>query len=206
MLIALAAIPSLYSAGNPPLGSGGVDAIVFYLIAYGAMTVGAFTLLSYLSHSDHPVENVDDLAGLGSTHPALGILMTVFLLSLTGIPLTAGFFGKFVIFLSALAVPGSETMTDLANQARLFRILAVIGVLNAALGAWYYMRVVAVMYLRPGVRPLPKVVSWPGIAALVICVVVTLGAPWVLWSPAHELVPATNRETPAAAHVSVIGE
>jgi len=190
ILIALAAIPALWHRGHAPNQiSGGVDAIVFYLIAYGAMTVGAFTMLGYLSRSDRPVEKVDDLAGLGSTHPGLALLLMLFLLSLTGIPVTAGFFGKLFVFLSALSV--SDTQTT-ANQARLFQALAVIGVVNAALGGWYYLRVIATMYFRGALKPLPRVVSWTGLAALIICGAVTIAAPWTLWSPAREILPEST--------------
>ena len=80
--------------------------------------------------------------------------MAVFLFSLIGIPLTAGFAGKLMIFFGAMAVAQPE-------QARLFRILALIGALNAAVGGWYYLRILAVMYLRGALRPLEPVRSVP---------------------------------------------
>jgi NADH-quinone oxidoreductase subunit N len=94
--------------------------------------------------------------------------MGLFLLSLIGIPLTAGFAGKWFLFFGAVAVPGTE------DHPRLFKILALIAALNAAIGAWYYLRVLAVMYLRTPIKPLDKGRSIPGLAALWICALVTL--------------------------------
>jgi NADH-quinone oxidoreductase subunit N len=163
MLIGLAVASNLR---NDPVANS-LDAVVFYLVAYGAMTVGAFAVLAYLSTPQRPVETVDDLAGLSKSHPGVALLMCVFLLSLIGIPLTAGFAGKLLLFWGAMAVPQSE-------QARLFRLLALIGVLNAAVGGWYYLRIIAVMYLRTAVKPLAVVRSWPGLMTLWACALVTL--------------------------------
>jgi NADH-quinone oxidoreductase subunit N len=96
--------------------------------------------------------------------------MTLFLFSLIGIPLTAGFAGKLLLFWGALRVPADTT------DAFWFRVLALIAALNAAIGAWYYLRVVAVMYLRQSLRPLPQTRAWPALAALGVCAVVTIVA------------------------------
>jgi NADH-quinone oxidoreductase subunit N len=163
MLIGLTVAPELQAQRL----TGGVDAVLFYLVAYGAMTVGAFAVIAYLGTADRPVETVDDLAGLSGTHPGVALLMALFLFSLIGIPLTAGFAGKLLLFLGALSVPSGE-------HAWLFRALALIGALNAAVGAWYYLRILAAMYLRGTVRPLSAVRSWPGLATLWACAAVTL--------------------------------
>jgi NADH-quinone oxidoreductase subunit N len=147
--------------------TGGVAAVLFYLVAYGAMTVGAFAVLQYLSTPERPVETEDDLAGLSQTHPGVALLMALFLFSLIGIPLTAGFFGKLMLFFGALAVEGPN--------AWLFRVLALFGGLNAAIGGWYYLRILAKMYLYPPLHALEKPRSIPGLAALWVCAVVTLG-------------------------------
>src|SRR5207302_8749466 len=118
------------------------EAVLFYLVAYGAMTVGAFAILSYLSTPQRPVENEDDLLGLSQSHPGVALLMALFLFSLIGIPLTAGFAGKLFLFVGALAVDQKDELS------RLFTWLAVIGVINAAIGAWYYLRILAKMYLH----------------------------------------------------------
>ncbi|HEV3449461.1 MAG TPA: NADH-quinone oxidoreductase subunit N [Gemmataceae bacterium] len=173
MLIGLAVAPQLQHLGtvtgvHRPSIPGGVDAVLFYLVAYGGMTIGAFAVLSYLSTPQRPIEHVDDLAGLARSHPGISLIMGLFLLSLIGIPLTAGFAGKWFLFFGAVAVPGTE------DHPRLFKILALVAALNAAIGAWYYLRVLAVIYLRTPIKPLDKGRSIPGLAALWICALVTL--------------------------------
>jgi NADH-quinone oxidoreductase subunit N len=198
MLIGLAVASHLH---NDPVGSG-LDAVLFYLVAYGAMTVGAFGVLAYLSTPQRPVETVDDLAGLSKSHSGVALLMCVFLLSLIGIPLTAGFAGKLLLFWGAMAVPQS-------GQPRLFRLLALIGVLNAAVGGWYYLRIIAVMYLRTAVKPLAVVRSWPGLATLWACALVTLVLgvyPWLLVKPARGVVtPGAEKQAAVSgsSHVSL---
>jgi NADH-quinone oxidoreductase subunit N len=165
MLIALAVAPYLR---HDPNAADGVEALLFYLVSYGAMTIGAFAVIAYLSTAERPVETVDDLAGLSRTHPGVALLMTLFLFSLIGIPLTAGFNGKFLIFFGAMAVPQAEF-------AVLFVVLAFLGVLNAAIAGWYYLRVVAVMYLRNALKPLTPGQNWPGLAAICLCGLLTVG-------------------------------
>jgi NADH-quinone oxidoreductase subunit N len=164
MLIGLAVAPDLHGTDT----AGGIDAVLFYLVAYGAMTIGAFAILAYLSTPQRPVDMMDDLAGLSRSHPGVALLMAFFLFSLIGIPLTAGFAGKFVLFFGALAVPPRP------EHPWLFRILALIGVINAAIGAWYYLRIIAVMYLRNPIKPLENPRSWPGLVTLWLCALVTL--------------------------------
>jgi NADH-quinone oxidoreductase subunit N len=161
MLIALTSAPYLHSTG------GGVAPLLYYLVAYGAMTVGVFAAIAMLHRPERPVETIDDLAGLSRTHPGTALMLAVLLLSLIGIPLTAGFTGKLLIFLGAMSVPG--------DSAWLYRVLALVGVLNAAVGAWYYLRIISAMYLRTAVRPVATAGTAGGLAALVICVVLTVG-------------------------------
>jgi NADH-quinone oxidoreductase subunit N len=178
MLIGLAVAPRL--AGAPGEAVGGVEALLFYLIAYGAMTVGAFAVLHYLSTPERPVESVDDLAGLGKSHPGVALLMVLFLFSLIGIPLTGGFMGKFLLFFDAMGLSSSApglsdaARTQLAEQARLYRLLALIGAVNAAIGAWYYLRIASVMYLREGIEPLPRAKPAPVLGAIWACALLTL--------------------------------
>lgn len=174
MLVALASAPYLRSRGGPD----GVEALLYYLVAYGTMTIGAFAVLSYLNDGGQRVETVDDLAGLSSSHPVVALCMAIFMFSLIGIPLTAGFTGKFLIFFGAMAVPD--------EHAVLFRILALIGMINAAIGGWYYLRIVAIMYLRQPLRPLQNRYSISGVLTLGTCAVLTLafsvppGAQWLI--------------------------
>src|SRR5205823_5301200 len=95
-----------------------------------------------LRTKDRSVETIDDLAGLGSTQPLPALALAICLLSLSGIPPLAGFWGKFEIFASAIAASPEE-------EAGAFILLAVIGVLNAAVGAYYYLRIVVTMYYHP---------------------------------------------------------
>jgi NADH-quinone oxidoreductase subunit N len=196
MLIGLAVAPALTDAGVVP---GGVDAVLFYLIAYGAMTLGVFGVLTALHHPRRSVETVDDLAGLSRTHPGTALLMALFLFSLIGIPLTAGFAGKLLLFLGAMGVKFTPGDPQMLQQARLFRILALIGALNAAVGAWYYLRICAAMYLRNPLKPIETKPHRPSLAAVGICAALTLLLgiyPWALLRPAQEAVP---RPAPAQA-------
>jgi NADH-quinone oxidoreductase subunit N len=165
MLIGIAVA---YPPGSPTRAGtipGGVDAVVFYLVAYAAMTLGAFAVLEYLSTPARPVETEDDLAGLSGSHPGVALLMALFLFSLIGIPLTAGFVGKFLLFWCALAE---------GSQASLFRWLALIAAINAAVGAYYYLRILARMYLSTSMNAVQKGREWPGLAALWLCATVTI--------------------------------
>jgi NADH-quinone oxidoreductase subunit N len=172
MLIALAAAPYLRlpSRGGPD----GVESLLYYLVAYGCMTVGAFAVLAYVDTPQRPVETVDDLAGLSASHPGLALLMAIFLFSLIGMPLTAGFTGKLLIFLGAMGIPPMNPPPD-ADPAILFRVLAVIGMVNAAIGAWYYLRIIAAMYLRTAVRPVSRRWALPGLITIGLCAILTVG-------------------------------
>jgi NADH-quinone oxidoreductase subunit N len=164
MLVGLAVVPYLPLGSAPPVG--GVEALLFYLVAYGAMTVGLFAVLHYLGGE---VENVDDLAGLGRSHPGLALILVLFLFSMIGIPLTAGFMGKFFLFIDALGLP-----PGMVEQTRLYRILAVIMAVNAAIGAGYYLRLAVVMYLREGIEPLPPLKPRPVLGTIWFCAILTL--------------------------------
>ncbi|MBI3407817.1 MAG: NADH-quinone oxidoreductase subunit N [Planctomycetes bacterium] len=164
MLVALAAAPYLSERSS---GSDGVHALLYYLVAYGVMTIGAFAVIAFLSTPERPVDNVEDLAGLSGSHPYVALMLAVFMFSLIGMPLTAGFTGKFLIFFGAMNVVG--------EQADLYRWLAVIGMLNAAVGGWYYLRIIAVMYLRTALRPIQGRRNVPGLVTLIVCAVLTIG-------------------------------
>jgi NADH-quinone oxidoreductase subunit N len=181
MLIALAVAPYLRTNPPPgePAGPDALAALLYYLVAYGLMTIGAFSVIAFLSTRERPVETVDDLAGLSRSHPGMAAFMAIFLFSLIGIPLTAGFTGKLMVFFGAMAVPSPD-------HATWFRILALLGVLNAAIGAWYYLRIIAVMYLRTPIEPLAPRPRLAGHLTLWICAILTIGlsvppgAQWLL--------------------------
>lgn len=153
------------AAGDAPFG--GNQAVLFYLVAYGLATLGAFGVLVYLTRRARPVDHVDDLAGLGWTHPLIGLCMAVFLFSLTGIPPLAGFWAKFAVFYAALTA-GSF------SQGWWFYGVAVIGVVNAAIAAVYYLRVIGVMYLRGAAGVLKPGGGQTAFAAVLACAALTV--------------------------------
>jgi NADH-quinone oxidoreductase subunit N len=128
MLVGLAAF-----AGGQQLG---LEGLLFYGAAYSFMNLGAFAVIAALQKRAGVTSNLNTFAGLGRREPLLGILMTLFLLSLTGIPPTAGFFAKAIIILAAVQAGGWVAF------------LAVIMMLNAAAAAFYYLRVVVYMFMR----------------------------------------------------------
>jgi len=128
MLVGLAA----YAAGRME----GLQGLLFYGAAYSFMNLGAFAVVGALQRRAGVTSNLETFAGLGRREPLLGILMTLFLLSLTGIPPTAGFFAKAYVILAAVQAGGP------------LAVLAVIAVLNAAAAAFYYLRVVVYMFMR----------------------------------------------------------
>jgi NADH-quinone oxidoreductase subunit N len=120
----------------------GVRGILIYLAIYLAMNVGTFACILCMRQKDQMVEGVSDLAGLAKTHPGMALLLAGFMFSLAGVPPLAGFFGKFYIFMSAI-------------NAGLY-VLAVIGVLSSVVGAYYYLRIVKIMYFDEASEPLAK--------------------------------------------------
>jgi NADH-quinone oxidoreductase subunit N len=149
MLVGLAA----YAGGQQQ----GLEGLLFYGAAYSFMNLGAFAVIAALQKRAGVTSSLATFAGLGRREPALGILMTLFLLSLTGIPPTAGFFAKALIILAAVQAGGWVAF------------LAVLVVLNAAAAAFYYLRLVVYMYMRDPVSEAPPLrhgrLLWGGLAA-----------------------------------------
>jgi len=112
----------------------GISAAMFYTAAYAAMNVGAFAVVSHFAAAGERYVGIDDYAGLGRRYPVLAACLSVFLLSLIGIPVTGGFFAKFYVFSAALK-------SNLVG-------LTILGVINSAIAAYYYLRVIVVMYMR----------------------------------------------------------
>jgi NADH-quinone oxidoreductase subunit N len=174
MLVGLAVAPSLLGQDAAKgMSSRGTDTILFYLVSYGAMTVGAFAVMTYLSTRQKSVETVDDLAGLSKSHPGVALVMALFLFSLVGLPPTPGFYAKWELLMNAFSVKAVGE-AGWREPAVLFRILALIMVVNAAIGSWYYMRIITVMYLRTPLQPLAKQKPSPSLVAVAACAVVTL--------------------------------
>jgi NADH-quinone oxidoreductase subunit N len=156
MLVGLAA----YAAGQ----IDGLEGLLYYGAAYTFMNLGAFAVVAALQRRPGVTSSLDTFAGLGRREPVLGILMALFMLSLTGIPPTAGFFGKAYVILAAVQA-GSPV-----------NYLAVIAVLNAAVAAFYYLRVVVYMYMRdPAGEPTVSrhgALVWTGLAVTTVATIV----------------------------------
>lgn len=146
MLIGLTV--GLGSIGGTSARWDGIAAMLFYLAVYAVASVGAFSAMAYLSGPQRQLNNVDELAGLSRTHPLVAAAMALFMFSLAGIPPLAGFWGKLVIFGSALGADVATEPSLLQSPRSWFIALAAIGVLNAAVAAAYYLKVVATMYFR----------------------------------------------------------
>jgi NADH-quinone oxidoreductase subunit N len=114
--------------------SEGAAAVLFYLLAYGVSTAGAFGALILCGSLGREAVSYEDLAGIGKRHPAAALAFSLFLLSLAGIPPTAGFFGKWFVFRAAI-------------DANLYG-LAIFAFVNSVIGAYYYLRVLVYMYMR----------------------------------------------------------
>lgn len=150
LLVAFAALPD-----------NGIPAAMFYTASYAAMNVGAFAVVSHFGSAGERYVTLEDYSGLGSRSPLLSAILTLFLLSLIGIPVTGGFFAKFYVFSAAL-------------QANLVG-LVIIGVINSAVAAYYYLRLIVVMYMREprGEVPVSPVPAGLGFA-LAISAVATI--------------------------------
>ena len=148
MLVAFAAMPEL-----------GTSAVMFYAASYAAMNVGAFAVVSHFANWGERYVTLKDYAGLGRRSPVLAGALTIFLISLIGIPITGGFFAKFYVFSAAL-------------QSNLVG-LTIIGVTNSAVGAYYYLKLIVMMYMREATEEVPVL---PIPASLAAALAITLAA------------------------------
>src|SRR5699024_1753983 len=113
----------------------GVSSVLYYLLAYTFMNIGAFAIISWIQHRGRGME-LEDFNGLGATHPFPAVAMTVFLVSLMGIPPTIGFYAKYYVIVA------------LIDAELLWLALAIV--IMSAISAFFYLRVVAVMYFQGG--------------------------------------------------------
>jgi NADH-quinone oxidoreductase subunit N len=150
LLVAFAAAPGL-----------GTSAAMFYTAAYAAMNLGAFAVVSHFANAGERYVTLEDYEGLGRSSPLLAATLTIFLLSLIGIPMTGGFFAKFYVFSAAV-------------KSNLIW-LTIIGVLNSGVGAYYYLRIIVMMYMRESRKEVPVApVPFALGVALAVCMAATL--------------------------------
>lgn len=155
----LVAIVGAAQLSNGAAGYSSVSSVVFYLLTYGVATIPAFAMLTMVRDSGAEVTQLSGWAGLGRKNPVFGVVMAVFMLSFTGIPLTAGFIGKWAVF--AAAFQGG------------WGWLALVGVLLSLVAAVYYLRVIGIMFFREPVEG-PEVIDTSA-ATLVVVVLGLVG-------------------------------
>lgn len=147
-------------AGTQTGETNGITAVMLYLALYAFMTFGAFTIVAMLRKGGLDGDEIEDFTGLAARHPLAALLMLVFMVSLAGIPPTAGFIGKFYVFMAA--VEAGLTW------------LAVLALVFAAISAYYYLRIVMVMYMRepdPLTAASPRLIMSPALSIVLACAV-----------------------------------
>lgn len=139
----------------------GVSSVLFYILAYTFMNIGALAVVIIVSQKGDEFIQIHDFAGLGFKHPGLAVAMSLFMLSMAGIPPTAGFVGKFYIFSAAIKSG--------------YIGLAVIGVINSVISVFYYLRIMVIMYMKEPTRDFnPLTLSPLIVVAVVLSVIGTL--------------------------------
>jgi NADH-quinone oxidoreductase subunit N len=184
-----------FAMTNPDNSLTGISAAMFYTASYAAMNVGAFAVVSHFASAGERYVTLEDYEGLGRSSPLLAATLTIFLLSLIGIPMTAGFFAKFYVFSAALR----------ANLVW----LTLIGVANSAVGAYYYLRIIVVMYMREARKEVPVArISFGLAVALSVCTFATLylgilpdRVLQITQHSAADLLPQPSGPTPKVAQV-----
>jgi len=150
---------ALVAYGNPTVSADAAASALFYLVTYALTSFGAWSVVIALEEQEGKGLEINDYTGLGRRKPALAAAMTIFMLSLTGMPPTLGLVGKFYLFRTA--VEGG------------FIGLAVIGVLTSLISAYYYLRVVVVMYMHEG-EPQAHAESWLSLTTAATAVVIVV--------------------------------
>lgn len=161
------------AAGTPE----GVQGVVVYMAIYLAMTLGSFAVILGMRRGNVMFENIDDLSGLARTHPALAFCLAMMMFSLAGIPPLAGFFAKFYVFAAAI-------------QANLVT-LAVIGVVTSVIGAYYYLRIVKVMYFDAPVERFERMS--PGVSFVLVVSSAVVLLFWLVPAPIVNAAGAAAR-------------
>ena len=133
----------------------GASGVMIYMTTYIIMGAASFSIILLMRRDGEPVEKLSDLQGLSSTHPLLAAGLMIIMFSMAGIPPMAGFFGKWYVFLAAV-------------NAGLIP-LAIIGVLTSVIGAFYYLRIIRLMYFQDAEQPLDKDLAFQNRAVLTAC-------------------------------------
>lgn len=175
---------------------GGIAAMVSYVVVYSLASLGTFTALAYLGSSRREVQSVAELAGLGKVQPAAAAVIAVCMFSLAGLPPLAGFWGKLSLFMSALQLATAE-----GNVALGFTVLLVVGALNAAIAAAYYLRVVAVMFFQPATEEVPAAGGTAALVASLLCGALVVLAGIAPGSFMHLATQGELQLQPVTAHV-----
>jgi NADH-quinone oxidoreductase subunit N len=167
--------------GVVALTRAGISSVLFYLLTYGFTTLAAFGLLMVVRDADGEATHLSQWSGLARKSPLVAVVMTILLMSMAGIPLTAGFTGKFYVFRAAFHVAGP---------------LVVIALICSAVAAFYYLRIVVLMFFAepPENGPTIAIPGWTTTVALTAGVAVTI----VLGVFPQPLVDLTTR----AAHLT----
>jgi NADH-quinone oxidoreductase subunit N len=169
---------------GPHLGVSGIDAVLFYLLAYGVMNMAAFAVLVALERQGQEIESMEDLAGLRAQHPAMAAVMALAAGSLLGVPPLLGFWGKLYLFIAGV-------------QAEQIALVVIAG-LNSAISAWYYLRLIALPIMNKPTAQSETITAnphpWPRLAGIVTAALVVL-LPLLV----GRLVKASRQATEAAA-------
>ncbi|MCO6437747.1 MAG: NADH-quinone oxidoreductase subunit N [Phycisphaerae bacterium] len=196
MLVALLVGPV---AGDGPMRDG-VSALLFYVAVYGVMNLGAFAILAAYERGGRAMETYDDLSGLSRRAPEAALAMAICVFSLMGLPPTAGFLGKVYVFAGAFTVTSAH-----AHQGAMYA-LAIIGVLNSAIGAAYYLRIAGAAYLGPApsqsaserITPAGGIPLRVGVAVCAVAMLFLFARPARLLRPAREATAMIQRSALAA--------
>lgn len=162
-----------FTIGDGGTSVKGMPALLFYLPVYGLMTIGAFALIACAGRQGRRIQTISDLGGLSRTRPAIALLLAICLFSLTGMPPTAGLLGKLNLFFAAWS-----------EGTQHGRVLAILLAANAMIAAFYYLRLVAVMYLEPAKEEATTPVDPASGLAGVLCSIATIAIfvmPQWLW-------------------------
>ena len=164
------------AVGSERTAVAGSSAILFYLGAYALMTIGVFAFLGAAGTNGRTLATIDDLKGLSRRRPVAALCLAVCLFSLTGLPPTAGFLGKLNLFLAAWSSTGAVG-----------QVLAGLLAVNAAIAAWYYLRLIGVMYFEPSesqAGPSTEPTAWLAGAACTLATLALFVAPQWVWDAA----------------------